>query len=107
MTETEYDQLIEEFFISLEDALDDQEIELDYDSNGDIFTIIHPDNSKIVLNKQPPLLQLWVATRFNGHHFNYENGKWIDERTGAELLSFMDEAVSKQAETQIKLGLTY
>ncbi|MGQ8364266.1 iron donor protein CyaY [Glaciecola sp. 1036] len=105
MKDAEYDQLIEDIFLALEDSLDEQEVVFDYDSNGDIFTIIHPDNSKIVLNKQPPLQQLWVATKFNGHHFNYEDGVWIDERTGVEFYSFLDEAVSKQANTPIKLNL--
>ena len=43
-------------------------------------------------------MQLWVATKFNGHHFNYqEDGLWIDERTGVEFWSFLNDAASKQA----------
>ncbi|GLR69314.1 iron donor protein CyaY [Agaribacter marinus] len=106
MKDAQYDQLIDDIFIALEDALDAQEQAFDYDSNGDIFTIIMPDNSKIVLNKQPPLQQLWMATKFNGHHFNYEDdGRWIDERTGVEFFSFLDEAVSKQAGFDVVLAL--
>lgn len=105
MKDAEYDKLIEDIFLALEDSLDSQEQEFDYDSNGDIFTIIMPNNSKIVLNKQPPLQQLWVATKFNGHHFNYEDGQWIDERTGVEFYSFMDEAVSRQADAPVELAI--
>ena len=53
--------------------------------------------SKIILNKQAPLQQLWVATKFNGHHFEYRNNTWIDNRSGAEFWQFMNDAASKQA----------
>ena len=63
--------------------------------------IIFPDGSKIILNKQAPLQQLWVATKFNGHHFEYQN-KWIDNRSGAEFWQFMNDAASRQAGSEIK-----
>ncbi len=97
MNDSEYHQMVEEVFISLEEALDECEVDIDYESAGGILTLIFPDGTKIILNKQAPLHQIWVATKFNGHHFNYVEGKWIDERTDAEFWSFMDEAASKQA----------
>jgi CyaY protein len=35
---------------------------------------------------------------------NLEGDKWIDERTGAEFWSFIDEAASKQAEQSVSLS---
>ena len=61
------------------------------------------NGTKIIINKQPPLHQLWMATKFNGHHFNHQNEQWIDERTGVEFWSFLDEAISKQAEATVNL----
>ena len=106
MKESEYHQLIDDLFIRIEEALDELEVvDIDYESAEGILTMILPDQSKIILNKQPPLLQLWVATKFNGHHFNYQDGKWIDERFGGEFYEFMDDAVSKQAGVDIKLDI--
>lgn len=97
MNDAEYDQRVDDIFIELEEALDECPVDIDYEGAGGILTLIFPDKTKIILNKQPPLHQIWVATRFNGHHFNLEGETWIDERTGAEFWSFMDEAASKQA----------
>ena len=97
MNDTEYHQMVDDIFIELEEALDDVEADLDYESAGGILTIIFPDQTKIILNKQPPLHQIWVATKFNGHHFNLQDDQWIDERSGAEFWSFMDQAATKQA----------
>lgn len=106
MTESEYHHMLDELFISIEEALDDLEtVDIDYESGEGILTLILPDQSKIILNKQPPLLQLWVATKFNGHHFNYTDGKWIDERFGGEFFAFFDDAISKQAGTEVSLNL--
>lgn len=106
MNDSEYHQMVEEVFISLEEALDECEVDIDYESAGGILTLIFPDSTRIILNKQSPLHQIWVATKFNGHHFNYVEGNWIDERTDAEFWSFMDEAASKQAGTPVTLSQT-
>ena len=106
MTESEYHQLIDDLFIRIEEALDELEsVDIDYESGEGILTLILPDQSRIIMNKQTPLLQLWVATKFNGHHFNYAEGEWIDERFGAEFYAFIDDAISKQAGTAVALNL--
>jgi CyaY protein len=103
--DTEYHELIDTLFISIEEALDECEVDIDYEGAGGILTLTMLDHTKIILNKQAPLHQLWVATKFNGHHFNYNDGVWIDERTGVEFFAFFDEAVSKQAGQPVKLNL--
>ncbi|WP_340680392.1 iron donor protein CyaY [Paraglaciecola sp.] len=97
MNESQYHQMVDDLLIDIEEMLDNCEIDIDYESASSILTMIFLDGSKIIINKQPPLLQLWVATKFNGHHFNYQNGLWIDERTGVEFWSFLNDAASKQA----------
>lgn len=101
MTDQEYHQLIEDLFINLEEQVDACEVDLDYESASGILEIIFPDGSKIILNKQAPLHQLWVATKFNGHHFERHGDKWIDNRSGAEFWQFMNDASSKQAGSSI------
>ena len=101
MTDQEYHQLIEDLFINLEEQVDACEVDLDYESASGILEIIFPDGSKIILNKQAPLHQLWVATKFNGHHFERHGDKWIDNRSGAEFWQFMNDAASKQGGTNI------
>ena len=95
--------MVDDVLIQLEESLDECEVDIDYESAEGILTLIFLNGTKIILNKQSPLHQLWVATKFNGHHFNYQDDKWIDERTGVEFWSFIDEAVSKQAEQTVSL----
>lgn len=104
MNDSQYHQLVDDVLMRLEEALDECAVDIDYESAEGILTLIFPNTTKIILNKQPPLHQIWVATKFNGHHFNLEGEKWIDQRTGVEFWSFIDEAASKQAEQPVKLS---
>ena len=104
MNDSQYHQLVDDVYLKLEDALDVCEVDIDYESAEGILTLIFPNQTKIILNKQPPLHQIWVATKYNGHHFNLRDDQWIDERTGAEFWAFIDEAASKQAEQAVVLS---
>lgn len=101
MNDSQYHAMVDDVFVALEEALDECEADIDYESAGGILTLIFVNGTKIILNKQAPLHQIWVATKFNGHHFSFQDPKWIDERTGAEFWSFMDDAASKQAELPV------
>lgn len=97
MNDSQYHQMVDDLLINLEEMLDDVKADIDYESASSILTLIFVNGTKIIINKQPPLHQLWVATKFNGHHFNFQDGLWIDERTGVEFWQFMNDAATKQA----------
>ncbi|WP_333608441.1 iron donor protein CyaY [Arsukibacterium sp.] len=97
MNELEYDELTDQTLLAVEEAIEQQELDLDYESHGGLLSITFADNSKIIINKQPPLQQLWMATKFNGHHFEWRNGQWIDNRSGAEFWQLLTEVASLQA----------
>lgn len=105
MNDSEYHKLADEFLNNLQDAIDEVEFDLDYESAGGLVEVIFPNASKIIVNKQAPLHQIWVATKANGHHFEYEDGKWIDNRGGSELWTLLSEAATKQAGEKITLQI--
>ncbi len=104
MNDLEYDELADSTLLAVENQLENAVVDLDYESNGGLLSITFPDQSKIIINKQPPLHQLWVATRFNGHHFEWRENQWIDNRTGAEFWQLLSDAASRQAGTELKFG---
>jgi CyaY protein len=97
MTDSEYHQLADELLDALQDTIDDIDFDLDYETAGGIVEVMFPNGSKIIVNKQAPLHQVWVATKFNGHHFEFTDGQWIDNRTGIEFWALLNDAGSKQA----------
>ncbi|WP_417666646.1 iron donor protein CyaY [Pseudidiomarina sp.] len=103
MQEHEYHELAEATILAIEEAIEACGVDIDCESGGDILELTFPNGTKMVINKQPPLMQLWLATKFNGHHFEYRDGQWIDNRTGSELWALLSDAASRQADTAITL----
>ena len=104
MNDIEYDELTDSVLLAVEEAIEKLDLDLDYENHGGLLSITFPDHSKIIINKQPPLHQLWVATKFNGHHFEYRDGLWIDNRSGSEFWQLLNDAASKQAGVTVEFA---
>ncbi|GAA0300385.1 iron donor protein CyaY [Psychrosphaera haliotis] len=104
MNDSQYHQLADDLLNQLQDNIDEIDFDLDYETAGGILEVIFPNGTKIIINKQAPLHQIWVATKFNGHHFEYKDGVWIDNRTDVELFTLLNDAGTKQAGTAISFS---
>jgi iron donor protein CyaY len=63
---------------------------------GLLVELEFPDGSKIVVNKQPPLHEIWLAARNGGFHFKLADGGWRDTRDGVEFFARLSEEASRQ-----------
>jgi CyaY protein len=84
MDETQYHRMVDSLFGALEMALDNANADLDYDASGSVMTIEGPAG-KVILSRQPPLSEVWVAAKSGGFHFRYVDGDWRDTRDGTLL----------------------
>ncbi len=76
--------------------LQDDVIDIDTHRTGGLLELQFPDGSKIIVNTQPPLQEVWLAARAGGFHYRYCEGRWLDTRDGSEFI----EALSKHASAQ-------
>ncbi|MDN3652776.1 iron donor protein CyaY [Thalassotalea ponticola] len=108
MNDSQYNLMADELLLAVEEAIDDCDVDIDYESAGGLLTLMFTTGehrgSKIIINKQAPLHEIWVATKFNGHHFTYQSEQWIDKRGGGEFWQFLSQAVSLQAGQDITLS---
>ena len=104
MNDSQYHLLADDLLMAIEDAIEECEIDIDYESVGGLLTLIFVNGTKIIINKQAPLHEIWVATKFNGHHFECKNDTWQDKRSGDEFWQFLSNAVSIQADAKITLS---
>lgn len=73
-------------------------IDIDTHRTGGLLELSFPNGSKIVVNLQPPLHEIWVAARQGGFHFRHANGQWLDTRDGSTgLYAVLDREASAQA----------
>ena len=76
--------------------LQDDVIDIDAQRTGGLLELTFPNRSKIVLNTQPPLQELWMAARAGGYHYKYVDGVWRD-REGREFFEGLSACASEQS----------
>src|SRR6201996_7530776 len=64
--------------------------------SGGLVELEFPNGSKIVVNKQPPLQEIWLAARNGGFHFKFVDQAWRDTRDGVEFFARLSEEASRQ-----------
>lgn len=99
MTESEFMTQVDETLEQIEEVLDDAEGDLDYEGQGGMMTVTCENGSQIIFTRQPPVKQLWVATRNGGFHFDYntDQSQWLRDSDGASLSEVLTAAFADQA----------
>ncbi|PVZ86385.1 iron donor protein CyaY [Serratia sp. S1B] len=99
MNDSEFHQLADQLMLKIEETLDNftGDADIDYETHGGVMTLTFENDSKIVINRQEPLHQMWLATKTAGYHFNYQQGVWLCDRSGQAFFPLLSEAASAQA----------
>ncbi|MEO8057739.1 MAG: iron donor protein CyaY [Burkholderiales bacterium] len=82
---------------SVDAWLQDDVIDIDAMRTGGLLELSFPNGSKIVINTQPPLHELWMAARSGGHHYKFAGGFWADTRDGRNFFDALSASASEQA----------
>jgi CyaY protein len=101
LTDSEYHSKTSGVLARVEACIDswlqDDIVDIDAQRSGGLLELSFPNGSKIVLNTQPPLQELWLAARSGGFHYRYVNGEWRDTRDGRELFDALSACATEQA----------
>lgn len=88
---------------TVERAADEVDADIEIGRVGNVLTLEFDDGSKIIINSQTPMQELWVAARAGGFHFRRNDGRWVDTRSGEELYVALSRYVSQQSEVDVTL----
>jgi len=106
LNESEFSRQAEQTLIEIEESVEASNADIDYDTAGDILTLEFDNGSQIIINKQTPLRQIWVAARSGGYHFNYDADRqlWcLDSDLNKDLLSQLAVYCTEQAGQAVQL----
>ncbi len=78
--------------------------DIDPQRTGGLLELQFDDDSKIVVNTQPPLQELWLASRRGGWHFRCCGGRWLEAREGGEFFALLSRELSHHAGRELKIG---
>lgn len=100
LSDTEFHRLTQAVLAQIEATadrwLEDDVLDVDVHRTGGLLELSFPNGSKIVVNTQPPLHELWMASRAAGQHFKHVHGQWLDTRDGGEFFAALSQQASAQ-----------
>ena len=109
MSESEFLVLAEAALAAIEtsfDRLNDEDLlDVECSRSGNVLQVEFIDNgSKMIINSQAPMQELWVAAKSGGFHYKRIGEQWINARDGSELFAALSEMASLQAGAQVVLS---
>lgn len=107
MDETVFLTLAESSLNAIEGALEKCVDELDYDClrNGNVLEIeLMANGSKVIVNIQAAMQEIWVAARSGGFHFKHDGQVWRDTRDAGELFHALSSMLSAQGGVPVTLS---
>lgn len=103
MSESEFlsvaEATIDAIEIGLERAGEAADVDVECSRSGNVLEIEFIDQgSKIIVNTQAAMQEIWVAARTGGFHYRLgDDQQWTDTRDGSELFASLSRLASAQA----------
>ncbi|TBU95766.1 iron donor protein CyaY [Stutzerimonas kirkiae] len=98
LSEARFHDLVDAVQEAVEDVFDDSGLDVDLENSGGVLTVRFDNGSQLILSRQAPLLQLWVAARSGGFHFDYDESEqlWLCDTSGERLGDLLSRATLEQ-----------
>ncbi len=103
MNESEFHRAADEVLARIERAAE-ASAGIEADLEAGILTLGCPDGSRIIVNRQAPNREIWVAARSGGFHFAWKEGAWRDTRSGEELFASLARIALAQGGESLDFG---
>ena len=97
LTEARFHDLVDATQQALEELLEDHADDIEISAG--MMTIKFDNGSQLIISRQEPLRQLWLAARSGGYHFDYdeESERWMCDKSEEQLGEMLERIVKQQA----------
>ncbi|MDF7679507.1 iron donor protein CyaY [Enterobacteriaceae bacterium ESL0689] len=104
MNDSEFHRLADELWLAIEASVDNRDgnSDIDCEIHGSVLTLSFENGSKIIINRQEPLHQVWLATKQGGYHFDYQDGQWRCDRSSKSFQDLLSQAATQQAGEEVR-----
>ena len=96
MSESEFLEMAEATLAAIERAVDATGVDIEASRAGNVLTLELGDASKVIINSQTPMQQIWVAGKSGAFHYARNGDQWLDTRDGSELFVALSRLISTQ-----------
>ncbi len=102
LPQSDYLRLGETTLAALEAAAD--AADLDSKREGGVLTLELDSGVQIIVNLQPAIQELWLASRMGAYHFRHDGARWLDTRAARPLDAVVREALEGLDGPQLDLS---
>jgi CyaY protein len=105
MNEALFNKRVGDTLLRIEDAIEASGADIEFETAADILTLEFTNKTKIIINRQGAVRQLWVAAKSGGFHYNYDadGERWVNDQSGTELFAELSRLASEQAGEPVDL----
>ena len=82
---------------AVERAVDAADIDIEASRAGNVLTLELGNSSKVIINSQAPMQQMWIAGKGGAFHYARNGDRWLDTRDGSELFAALSRLISAQS----------
>lgn len=104
LTEARFHGLIDDLQQAVEDIFEDSDLDIDLENSAGVLSVRFENGSQLILSRQEPLRQLWLAARSGGFHFDYDEaaGRWICDASGDSLGELLARVTLEQVGEELE-----
>jgi CyaY protein len=108
MTETEFLRLVDTTLSRIEDIFEDAgqhtDVDVECSRSGSLLEIEFLHNrTKIIINSQAAIGELWVAAKSGGFHYKHDGQHWRNTRDNSELMAVLRDIALQQGGLHIEV----
>jgi CyaY protein len=103
MSDSDYLSRAEAVLAAIERALDYTDADVEFERNGNVLTLEFANGSKIIVNLQPPMHEIWIAAKSGGFHFRFVDDAWRDTRNDTEFFAALSDYATQQAGEPVQI----
>jgi len=105
LEESEFHSHADALLEVIESAVEAANGDIDTDINAGILTLEFENGSKVIVNRQTPNREIWVAAKSGGFHFRFIDGNWCDTRTSEPLQTLLSRVITEQSGAVMSIAL--
>ena len=101
MDDSEFQEIVDDEFVRIEDRVDELELDVDIDASGGVLTFTLDSGSSIILSRQIANHEIWVAAKSGGFHLKRAGDGWHCDKTDESLEQLLNRVFMEQAGTSL------
>ena len=99
MDDSQFQEIVDDEFVRIEDRVDELELDVDIDASGGVLAFTLDSGSSVILSRQVASHEIWIAAKSGGFHLKRARDGWRCDNTDESLEQLLNRVFMEQAGT--------